>query len=106
MRDATIAEVEIERRNQWLAELKNLKLNAPLSTILWKMKSLGILRPPKPIRIPPEKRDREKFYEFHQDHRHITDECLTLKGHIAMMLKKDQLFEFLEKDTNRKREES
>ena len=57
MRDTTIAEVEMERCNQWLVKLRNLKLNAPLSIILRKMKILGILRPPKPIRIPPEKRE-------------------------------------------------
>ena len=51
MRDMTVAEVEMERRNKWLAELRNLQLNTPLSTILRKLKSLGVFWPPKPIKM-------------------------------------------------------
>ena len=101
----TIAEVELERRNRWLEELRNLKLNTLLSTILRKIKSLGVLKPPRPIKISPEQRDKNKFYDFHQEHGHTTDECLTLKGKIAMLIKNDQLLEFLENDEECKRED-
>ena len=84
-----IAEVELESQNKWLAELRSLKLNAPLSTILGKVKNLGVLRLPRPIKISLDKRDRNKLCDFHQDYGHTTDECLTLKRQIAMLLKKD-----------------
>ena len=84
-----VVEVELERRNRCLAELRNLRLNAPLSTILRKVKSLGVLRLPRPIKMSPDKHDRNKFCDFYQNHRHTTDEYLTLKGQIAMLLKKD-----------------
>ena len=57
----TIAEIELERRNRWLEELRNLKLNAPLSVIFRKVKRLGVLRTPKPLRMSSEKRNRNKF---------------------------------------------
>ena len=47
----TVAEVEMERHNKWLAELRNLKLNTPLSTILRKVKSLGVFWPPQLINM-------------------------------------------------------
>ena len=53
-----------------------------------------------------DKRNRNKFYDFYQDHGHTTDECLTLKEQIAMLLKKDQLSEFLEKDGDHRREDT
>ena len=97
----TIVEVELEKCNKWIVEL----INALLSTILRKANSLGVLRLLRPIKILLDKRDRNKFCDFHQDHGHTTDECLALKGQIAMLIKKDQLLEFLEKDRDHKREE-
>ena len=75
-----IAEVELESQNKWLAELRSLKLNAPLSTVLENVKNLGVLRSPRPIKMLLDKRNRNKLCDFHQDHDHTTDECLTLKG--------------------------
>ena len=98
----TIVEVELEKCNKWIVEL----INALLSTILRKANSLGVLRLLRPIKILLDKRDRNKFCDFHRDHGHTTDECLTLKGQIAMLLKNDQLLEFLEKDRQRRREET
>ena len=106
MRDTNISEIELARRNMWLEELMSLKLNAPLSTILRKVKSLGVPRAPKPIKMSLEKRNRNKFCDFHQDYRHTTDECFTLKRQIAVLIKTNQLLEFLEKDGNQRREEA
>ena len=63
----TVAEVELKRRNRWLAELRNLKLNTLLSTNLRKVKSLGVLKLPRPIKMLLDKRYRNKFCNFHQD---------------------------------------
>ena len=60
----TVVEVELERHNRWLVEFENLKHNAPLSTILRKVKSLRVLRPPRPIKMLPDKSDRNKFSDF------------------------------------------
>ena len=84
-----VVEVDLERRSRWLAELRNLKLNTLLSTILRKEKSLGVLRAPRPIKMSPDKHDRNKFCDFHQDHGHTTNECLTLKRQRAILIKKD-----------------
>ena len=90
MKDMTIAKVELERQNIWLEELRNLNLNTPLSTILRKVKSCRVLRAPdRSIRMSPEKRKRNKFYDFHQDHGHTTNECITLKGQIILLIEKN-----------------
>ena len=55
--------------------------------------------------MSPEKGDLKRFCDFHQDHGHTADECLTLKWQIALLIKKNQLLEFLEKDRDHQREE-
>ena len=89
MRDVTVVEVELERCNRWLVQLRNLKLNTSLSAILRKVKILGVLRPLRPIKMSPDKRGMNKFCDLHQDHGHTTDECITLKGQISTLIKKD-----------------
>ncbi|KAK3013564.1 hypothetical protein RJ639_008368 [Escallonia herrerae] len=57
------------------------KMFTPLNTswghILNQIKSQSILKWPKPMRGPAEKRDSQLYCHFHKDHRHTTDECKT-----------------------------
>ncbi|GJW85373.1 hypothetical protein Tco_0158518 [Tanacetum coccineum] len=47
----------------------------------------GQFKPPSPMTTPVEKRNASKFYEFHREVRHTTDECMHLKRQIEEMLK-------------------
>nr|XP_023876399.1 uncharacterized protein LOC111988826 [Quercus suber] len=68
-------------------ELSNIKpkftnftpLIMPIEQILMQIRDDPSLQWPKPISTPAERRDKNKYYRFHQDHRHRTDECRHLK---------------------------
>ncbi|GJT74396.1 reverse transcriptase domain-containing protein [Tanacetum coccineum] len=47
----------------------------------------GKFKAPPPMTTPVEKRNANKFYEFHRGVGHTTDECMHLRKHIEEMLK-------------------
>ncbi|XP_057785253.1 uncharacterized protein LOC131002804 [Salvia miltiorrhiza] len=47
------------------------------------------------MRAPPDQRDRSKWFDFHNDHGHRTDECITLRLKVANLLKKGHLTDHL-----------
>ncbi|GKC33000.1 reverse transcriptase domain-containing protein, partial [Tanacetum coccineum] len=51
----------------------------------------GKFKPPPPMTTPVEKRNANKFCEFHREVRHTTDECMHLKRKIVEMLKARKL---------------
>ncbi|GJV87637.1 hypothetical protein Tco_1531575 [Tanacetum coccineum] len=51
----------------------------------------GKFKPPPPMTTPIEKRNASKFYEFHGEVGHTTDECMHLKRQIKEMLKAGKL---------------
>ncbi|XP_050248776.1 uncharacterized protein LOC126696030 [Quercus robur] len=59
----------------------------------------------------PNKRNRNKYYRFHRDHGHDTDECFNLKQRIENLIRQGKLRSFLRRDQRdekqkRKMEES
>nr|GEV61830.1 hypothetical protein [Tanacetum cinerariifolium] len=51
----------------------------------------GKFKPPTPMTTPVEKRNPAKFYEFHKEVGHTTDECMHLKRQIEEILKAGKL---------------
>ena len=49
------------------------------------------------IRTPTERRDKRKYYRFHRDYGHNTDECQTLKDEIETLLHRGHLFHYVAK---------
>ena len=43
----------------------------------------------------PEKRSRDKYYRYHKDHDHDTEDCFKLKFIIEKLIKKEHLIEFV-----------
>ena len=78
--------IKTKKRNRLMEEVRSLKLNAQLSVILRKIKKERVIRPPKPIIHPLKSVTRKKICEFHRDHGHTIDECLTLKGQIYALI--------------------
>ena len=77
-----------------------------MSIILKRIKNLGILRPPKPIVLLPDRCDRNKICEFHQDHGHTTNECMTLKGWIHALIRNNLLMEYLAEKEDQEKEKN
>ncbi|GJY40687.1 hypothetical protein Tco_0427957 [Tanacetum coccineum] len=55
----------------------------------------GKFKAPPPMVTPAEKRDPNKYYEFHADTGHSTDECMQLRKQIDEMIKSGKLSQFI-----------
>ncbi|GJX29929.1 reverse transcriptase domain-containing protein [Tanacetum coccineum] len=55
----------------------------------------GKFKPPPPMVTLVEKRSSNKFYEFHNDKGHITDECVQLKKQIEELVRAGKLSHFI-----------
>ena len=51
----------------------------PTDKILMQIKDESGLKWPKPLSTSSRKCDPKKYYRFHKDHNHYTDECCNLK---------------------------
>ncbi|XP_022843440.1 uncharacterized protein LOC111366995 [Olea europaea var. sylvestris] len=58
---------------------------------------------PKPILTSSNKRNQRKYYHFHKDHRHDTEECLQLKEEIERLLRRGLLAKYVKNDRGRQR---
>ncbi|GFZ21704.1 hypothetical protein Acr_29g0008660 [Actinidia rufa] len=65
-------------------------LNAPVGQVLSEIKHEEFVKWPGKIKTDPQKRNRNKYCEFHRDHGHNTEEdCFQLKEQIADLIKGD-----------------
>ncbi|GKF50927.1 hypothetical protein Tco_0147394, partial [Tanacetum coccineum] len=55
----------------------------------------GKFKAPPPMVTPAEKRDPNKYCEFHADTGHSTDECMQLRKQIDEMIKAGKLSQFI-----------
>ncbi|KAK2998990.1 hypothetical protein RJ639_024408 [Escallonia herrerae] len=70
-------------------------LNTSRGHILNQIKSQNILKWPKPMRGPADKRDSQLYCHFHKDHGHTTDECKVLQREIENLIAKGHLKQFI-----------
>ena len=61
-------------------------LMMPIEQVLMQIKDEPTLQWPRPIHAPAEVRDKSKYYRFHQDHGHRTDECRHLKNQVETLI--------------------
>ena len=54
-------------------------LNVPLDQVLMQIKDDPSLKWPEKMKGDPNKRNKNKYWHFHRDHRHNMDECYDLK---------------------------
>ena len=58
----------------------------PIEQVLMQIREDPSLQWPKPINTPVEKRDKNKYCSFHQDHGHHTNECRHLKYQVETLI--------------------
>ncbi|XP_057506533.1 uncharacterized protein LOC130789734 [Actinidia eriantha] len=70
-------------------------LNAPDAQVLSKIKHEEFIKWPRKIKIDPQKRNRNKYCEFHRDHGHNTEDYFQLKKQIADLIKRGYLRKYV-----------
>jgi hypothetical protein len=79
-------------------------LNATLSTVLMDIKRDPAFRWPPRMRTPPEKRNNQKFCEYHNDHGHQTEDCMVLRKEIELLIQNGKLVKFVANEKRGDRE--
>ncbi|GFY90260.1 hypothetical protein Acr_07g0004570 [Actinidia rufa] len=70
-------------------------LNAPVAQVLSEIKHEEFVKWPGKIKTDPQKRNRNKYCEFHRDHGHNTEDCFQLREQIADLIKRDYLRKYI-----------
>ncbi|GFY91372.1 hypothetical protein Acr_07g0015680 [Actinidia rufa] len=70
-------------------------LNAPVAQVLSEIKHEEFVKWPGKIKTDPQKRNRNKYCEFHRDHGHNTEDCFQLKEQIADLIKRGYLRKYI-----------
>ncbi|GAV80367.1 hypothetical protein CFOL_v3_23828 [Cephalotus follicularis] len=60
---------------------------------------------PEKLRTPAKNRNVEKYYRYHRDHGHDTEECRQLKNQIEDLVRKGHLRKYVERDAPQGRRE-
>jgi hypothetical protein len=66
-------------------------LNTTLSNVLMEIKRDPAFRWPPRMRTPPEKRNNQKFCEYHNNHGHQTEDCMVLRKEIELLIQNGKL---------------
>ncbi|GFY84700.1 hypothetical protein Acr_03g0014740 [Actinidia rufa] len=70
-------------------------LNTPVAQVLSEIKHEKFIKWPGKIKTDPQKRNRNKYCEFHRDHGHNTEDCFQLREQIADLIKRGYLRKYI-----------
>jgi hypothetical protein len=76
-------------------ELTFTPLNASIVEVLREVMTISEARHPTPMRALLDKRSVNKYYEYHRDHGHDTEDCISLKIEIKRLIKAGKLARFI-----------
>ena len=70
-------------------------LTASVSRVLREVQHERFLRWPSQMKSDPARRDDTKYYEFHKNHGHRTDDCIQLKNDIEYLIRRGHLSRYV-----------
>jgi hypothetical protein len=76
-------------------------LSASLTEVFSAIKGDPSFRWPQKMKTDPFKWDRSKFYEYYDDHEHLTEDCISLRREIEVFIQNGRLVRFLAEERNR-----
>lgn len=65
------------------------------------IKELDLLWKPKEIKTTLNQRDRSKYYRYHRDHCHNTNDCFDLEEEIKSLIQGAYLKDFVKKESKK-----
>ena len=77
--DHRITDANRRRDDKGTQTVKFTPLVMPIDKILMQIKDEHYLKWPRPLHLSPHIRDKNKYYRFHKDHGHYTENCWDLK---------------------------
>ena len=69
----------------------------PVDKILTQIKDEQCLKWPRPLHLSLNVRDKNKYYRFHKDYGHYTEDCRDLKEQIEELIRKGKLQKYVKK---------
>ena len=69
----------------------------PIDKIVMQIKDEHYLKWPRPLHSSPHICDKNKYYRFHKDHGHYTEDCQDLKEQIEELIRKGKLQKYVKK---------
>ena len=69
----------------------------PVDKILAQINDEHYLKWPRPLHLSPNVCDKKKYYQFHKDHGHYTEDCRDLKEQIEELIWKGKLQKYVKK---------
>ena len=78
--------------------IKFTPLIMSVNKILTQIKDEHYLKWPRPLHLSPNVRDKNKYYRFHKDHGHNTEDCRDLKELVEELIQKGKLQKYVKKN--------
>ena len=85
-----------EDKGPWT--IKFTPLIMPVNKILTQIKDEHYLKWPRPLHSSPNVHDKNKYYRFHKDHGHNTEDCRDLKELVEELIQKGKLQKYVKKN--------
>ena len=82
--------------------MKFTPLAVPVDQILMEIRDEPSLKWPRPLHSSPSLRDKRKYYRFHKDHGHYTEDCRDLKEQIEELIRKGKLQQYVKRGDSSK----
>ncbi|XP_062080621.1 uncharacterized protein LOC133785393 [Humulus lupulus] len=86
---------KIPKANRDPPRYPSFEYTVPQEVIYEENKDRLIWREPYKITTPPERRDKNRFYLFHEDHGHTISECHNLHNQIQALMRSERLTQYI-----------
>ena len=95
--DHRIIDANRRRDDKGTRTIKFTPLVMPIDKIVMQIKDEHYLKWPRPLHSSPHICDKNKYYRFHKDHGHYTEDCQDLKEQIEELIRKGKLQKYVKK---------